>query len=808
MIKKISILSLIFITTMLCCVISVNTALALDNNAIPTGQNVIAGSANFNTPATGQLNVTQTSNRAVIEWNSFNIGNTAKVEFMQPSASSVAVNRITGNSGDPTQILGSLKSNGQVMVLDPNGIFFGAGSTIDVGGLIASTGNINDANFMTGTNDITLSNIDGDGIITNNTTINAKDGGLVALVAPHVINNGVINARLGKVVLAAGDKVTLDLFGDGLYEIAADDALQDALIENHGTIQADGGIASLSVAATRKALSTVINMDGVIQVNHVGLNNGKIVLSASGVDRIVDHSGTITASRADVDITADRFDLNTDLIMGSGKTFIKARSANLNAEFLDTLGNRLDRSQLNGDVNLATIKSNKASIQQGIDISSYGVYVLNDNYAENLDIYKSILLQGERSDAPNLTGTNSNSAIIDITANDVSIDNFNLSGKNAKTGIKIDQFDRATVKGVNFLSGLTTGISVTNSNDSVITRGVFDKVTTAILAKNSQNIVIGSNEINSAQTAMNLQNTNNALIRGNILNDTSTGLKLSKSNNVRMHWNEMTNVKYGALIDNSQNFDAYGNQFGGTSSYALKVKNSNNATIRYNWIKDQNKNGIYIEKSQNATVKDNIFLSVDKDGNKVIKKNRAQGMAIYLKNTSNATISNNTIDDLYSYGIKLNGAKNTNILDNFVSNNKYGLYGYGSKNGAILLNDNEFKNNQIGAYFKSGKITFNGINKFINGDVGLRIETNKATITGNDLGQSVFSGQKKYFIELKNKALSKNRSVVIDATQSVFNGKGGGTPLSAQDILTIEKQIKDHDDDKSLGQIFIGNPTF
>jgi len=280
-----------------------NLALALDNLATPTGGNVVGGAATISSPTAGQLNINQTTNRAVIDWNSFNIGKDAKTEFFQPSSNSMAINRVTGAGNDPTQILGSLKSNGRIMILDTNGIFFGAGSTIDVGGIVASTGTIDANAFMSGSSSkITFSNIAGSGSIINEGQITAAEGGLVAFVAPHIRNSGVITARLGRVDMVAGDQVTIDFYGDKLVEIQIDAALEDALIEHSGQINADGGLVTMTASLARNVVDTVINMDGIVRAQSVGMQNGKIVLGG-GSNGTVHVSGTLDARGLDGDVT-------------------------------------------------------------------------------------------------------------------------------------------------------------------------------------------------------------------------------------------------------------------------------------------------------------------------------------------------------------------------------------------------------------------------------------------------------------------------------------------------------------------------
>lgn len=292
------------------------TANAMDANTTPTGEQIVAGSATMDRPDASTLNINQNTDRVVINWDSFNIGSNAKTEFFQPNSGSLAVNRVTGRNSDPTQILGTLKANGRVMVLDRNGVVFGAGSRVDVGGIVASTGDVNDAAVMRGDTKLELSNF-GDASVVNNGTISVTGAGLAALVAPHVANNGVIEARLGKVALAAGgERATVDLYGDGLVEIAVGGAKGKALAENAGVLS--GATVLITAQGAKEVVDTVINMSGVVQATSATVSGGKIILDGGNAGK-VKVSGTIDASGAagggDVKVTGEDIEVTQGAVV-------------------------------------------------------------------------------------------------------------------------------------------------------------------------------------------------------------------------------------------------------------------------------------------------------------------------------------------------------------------------------------------------------------------------------------------------------------------------------------------------------------
>ena len=178
--------------------------------ANPQGGVVVEGSATITQTSATRLDIIQSSDRAVLDWQSFSIANNEHTHFQQPSSGSISLNRVTG--GDPSHIFGQLTSNGQIFLINPNGILFGPGSRVDVAGLLATTSNITNSDFMAGRFEFSAPVNTNAGIV-NFGEITVEEGGLVALVAPWVENSGIITARLGSVSLVSGNNYTLDLRG-------------------------------------------------------------------------------------------------------------------------------------------------------------------------------------------------------------------------------------------------------------------------------------------------------------------------------------------------------------------------------------------------------------------------------------------------------------------------------------------------------------------------------------------------------------------------------------------------------------------
>jgi len=260
---------------------------------LPTGGTVTAGSAAIAT-GTNAVTVTQSSNAAAINWQSFDIAAGNTVTFVQPSSNAVALNRVTGP--DASQILGNLTANGKVFLINPNGVLFGVGSQVNVAGLVASTLNISYADFMAGRYAFSGS---GKGSVLNQGTITAGDGGYVALLGGNVGNDGTISARLGTVALAGGEAITLDVAGDGLLNVVVDAGTVGALVRNGGLIRANGGTVLMTAQGTGTLLGTVVNNSGVVEARTIDTRGGTIKLLGDMQNGSLALTGTLDASAPD-----------------------------------------------------------------------------------------------------------------------------------------------------------------------------------------------------------------------------------------------------------------------------------------------------------------------------------------------------------------------------------------------------------------------------------------------------------------------------------------------------------------------------
>lgn len=278
--------------------------------ALPTGGKAVKGSIAVSTSGSTMTVVQRSTreNRAIVNWSTFNVASAETLNFQQPNAKSLLVNRVVGlcSSLCHSMIDGTLTANGNIMLINPNGILFGTTARVDVNGLAATTIDFSNSALMSVgpmTSDLARNR---SGFVVNNGSLTARSG-LVALVAPGVENNGIIVAKGGRVALASGKKFSLDFFGDGMVQLAmSSDAATDAVaslpggpggaaVSNRGTIIADGGVVALTARVAEGVLDKVINTSGLVQAQSATTGNGRIVLHG-GDSGWVQVSGTLDAT--------------------------------------------------------------------------------------------------------------------------------------------------------------------------------------------------------------------------------------------------------------------------------------------------------------------------------------------------------------------------------------------------------------------------------------------------------------------------------------------------------------------------------
>jgi len=309
----------------------------------PEGGQVTAGQATISTPTATSTVIDQATQNVAIDWQSYNVKQNELVQYLQPNAAASALNKIFDQN--PSQIFGTIKANGQVILVNPNGVFFSPTARVSVGSLIASGIDIKTDDFMQGKLNFDAAGAGGDGVVVNQGLIEAATGGSVNLIGKAVSNEGLILAHAGQVNLVAGEKMTMDFDGDGLIQFVVDrEVLEnahglDSQVNNSGTIEANGGSVLLSGNASKEVFSKVVNNSGVIKAGRIDKSGGRIRLVGSGSGNSLINTGTISASATTAGEDGGTVEISAENITSSGTIEAKAVDGNggqINIESEDT----------------------------------------------------------------------------------------------------------------------------------------------------------------------------------------------------------------------------------------------------------------------------------------------------------------------------------------------------------------------------------------------------------------------------------------------------------------------------------------
>ena len=333
-------------------------------NALPSGESVAAGVANFDRTVSNQLTVNQLNSRLITNWNSFDVGSDGKVIFAQPDAASVALNRVTG--GSASEIFGQVTANGQLVIVNPNGITFGAGSQVSAASIIGSVLDIQDGNFLL--TNMLFERGAATGSIDNQGSLTATAGS-VALLAPTVKNSGSVSAMAGNASLINADAVNLSTVDPSV--------------------------------STASSITGLIQQSGSITATQVSSVGGKILLTGdtSQASSQIQLAGTLDATTS---------------------TNVNGRSILVNGDInLNGATNTLDLTSTDGYslTNGAAVNLNGASSGFSVNGSAYTVIrdvdqlqAMNNNWAGKYVLASNI-------DASATSGWNSGAGFIPIAGN-------------------------------------------------------------------------------------------------------------------------------------------------------------------------------------------------------------------------------------------------------------------------------------------------------------------------------------------------------------------------------------------------------
>jgi len=273
------------------------------SNAAPVLDRVVTGGITIEQDA-ARTQVTQTQQRGIVDWRSFDVGRDHTVQFRQPSSTAATLNRVTGP--DPSVIAGRVSANGQLVIVNQSGVVFAQGAQVEAAGLVASAAGITNQAFLNGGNRLVFDQAPKPGArVENAGTITVKEAGLAGLVAPQVVNRGTIAAKLGHVALGGAEAAVVDLHGDGLVSleivrpVGTAPADGEALVTNTGTIDAQGGTVLLTARAADGIVQNLVRAGGRIGADTTaGGRTGEVALRGTGGAIIIEGevSATGTAS--------------------------------------------------------------------------------------------------------------------------------------------------------------------------------------------------------------------------------------------------------------------------------------------------------------------------------------------------------------------------------------------------------------------------------------------------------------------------------------------------------------------------------
>jgi filamentous hemagglutinin family protein len=440
--------------------------------SLPQNGVVTSGSGSISQPNTNTLNITQNTNKMVIDWNSFSVGQGNTVNFIQPSSSAIALNRVTGT--DVSHIQGAINANGQVFLINPNGILFSTTAQVNVGALVASTRNISNDDFNNSHFKFEGSN--GNAII-NQGTIKTADGGYVVMVAAKIENTGNITANSGTVALAAGDRVILNM--GGTVSIEVQQGAIDALIKNGGAIKADGGHILLTAKAAGDLAASVLNNTGMLDASSLSSVGGKMMLVADEIT----NSGSLYADGVS----------GGEVIVGNANnasTTIKSTS-DIRADFVETSGKKLkveDGVKIKAkqwllDPTNITIGSGGSESLSGTPAttSTAGDVTVSVNTIQTALGNGSVLLQADNDITVNESLSWSTNTLTLTAGNDININAVVAPSGTAGLTMTTSTASGKGVKvGIDANGAFTGRVDMTGSGGLTINNAVYTAVTSAV----------------------------------------------------------------------------------------------------------------------------------------------------------------------------------------------------------------------------------------------------------------------------------------------------------------------------------------
>ncbi|EJH1462494.1 filamentous hemagglutinin N-terminal domain-containing protein, partial [Escherichia coli] len=740
---------------------------------LPTGGQIVAGAGSIHSPSGNQMNIHQSSQNMVANWNSFDIGQGNTVQFYQPDSSAVALNRVVG--GGESRIMGNLKANGQVFLVNPNGVLFGRDSGINTAGFVASTRDIKNDDFMNRRYTFSGGQKKGAEIVSQG-TLTTTPGGYIVLAADRVRNSGTIRTPGGKTVLAATERVTLQLDKGGLTSVQVTGDVVNALVENRGLVSARDGQVFLTAHGRDMLMNTVLNVSGVTEAGGMHRQDGNIVLDG-GDSGVVHLSGTLQADNAagkggkvvvqgqnllldkGSSITATGSHGGGEVYVGGGWQGKDGRIKNADKVVMQN-GARIDVSATHqSDGGTAVLWSESFTNFRGQISAKGGEQGGNGGQVEtsshgNLQTFGSVNASAKKGKAGNwlldpldinivsgnstsVTETSDGSAMsFTPTASGSQVSNTSINNE-LNNGTSVTILTSSTTAGGNQQGNITVNADITKTSGSDAN----------LTLKADGNITINNN-ITSSTGKLNISLQGGGSSSARILLQNAT----LKSNGGDITLGRMDNAADNAMTVKVQNSTLNASSNGSTGNITINAYNPNVNLSVANYNSTVRNQGSLLSVENSSLYGGNIILTGTQNGS------NSRHLPVYLTNatlnaTSNITLTGNTSNSSHVAQLELRGnntltAQNGSINISHNMESGVSLNGTSSNlnltadNGTITLTGGRVQMNNANLTAGQGiNITGNstGNNQHsngvkISGNSTLAVSNGSITVTGNASG--------------------------------------------------------------------------
>ena len=533
-----------FIKAVSVSVIGASSSIAL---AAPTGGVAVSGGISIGTMNNNELVITQALQKGIINWSDFSIDAGELVRFAQNAGNdSITLNRVLGNQ--VSNIQGALQANGNIFLINPNGIVFGAGSQVDVAGLLATTFDVDDQSFLNG-GQLNFTQVAGKdlGSIANQGQITADTGGFVYLVAPKVDNSGFVIANVGRVTMAAGDRFTINLQGSNLINFSVSaDTLAAATgndlngVTNSGTVSAQTVLLQGNSASG--LMSSVVNNTGVIEATDLNIEAGDIVQNNTikGVSTAAATTATLKAGNSittGANSSTRATTLNLEVTDENASIGAEGAALTVDADVLNATAasGHVLVTDVNGGVALGEVKAGTDAAGGSVVITAQNGNITSaDTSKTNVSGYSAKFV------ADGAVGTDNAAVNTKVGVLTASTQNGGINVKNEGALILGDVIAREQIT-VNNLTSSSAAIdnsgSITLSNGSTGTKNVKVRASEGVIltgtvsATNSLDVTSDTGSILAAQAGTSLVGRTVNLSAGQEVGDEALALS-TQSNTV------------------------------------------------------------------------------------------------------------------------------------------------------------------------------------------------------------------------------------------------------------------------------------